>query len=431
MKKLLRKLYFSKRLNPFAVRLYSLVHAKPFETDLMEFEFDVWNGICSFHSVDGRQIGENNTSPELFKETIPTEHKICNFEGSRNGLPINVTALRSVLGVWDDVLQYATLLRNKYLIDRGIGATRMNLIQSYVYSKIAPAYVSYLARRANDPLKDGSLPLLETAFFTLGVGPFMVVRSLMERGDRSVLVREPLSAVDLYEVADRVGALVSASGKGCAGSKKLILDFLDVAMNGSYSKELNSKEAARAFSRIEKWDEFYDYLYSSSRIELLVKLYKAIVFRDLSLLAHSNALLSGEERDHLDAVLRASFSDGVETSGGLEKVEAFIEICAELLRELEWRPDDETQQLLSAGALLEELAVDDAAFEKRGAFARRARRAGAMMLTHCRMEMKGIYKSLGRTARKDITMEMFLQRCGGQTYGELLRSLEREISLAA
>ena len=47
----------SERFNKLAVRLYSAVRPPPYRRPNMEFDFDVWNGICSFHSVDGRQIG--------------------------------------------------------------------------------------------------------------------------------------------------------------------------------------------------------------------------------------------------------------------------------------------------------------------------------------------------------------------------------------
>ena len=71
----------------------------------------MWNGICAFHSDDGRQIGENNTNPEIYREIVETESKPCKFEGSRYGLPINLTALRNVMASWDDALQLVTTVR--------------------------------------------------------------------------------------------------------------------------------------------------------------------------------------------------------------------------------------------------------------------------------------------------------------------------------
>lgn len=136
MSGLAKKLFYSKRFNKLAVRLYSAVNPPPYRRANMEFDYDVWNGICTFHSHDGRQIGENNTNPAVYREVIETEHKICKFEGSRNGLPINVTALRHVMAVWTDALQFTTMLRNDYIRRRGLTGPRLTLRQGYVFSKL-------------------------------------------------------------------------------------------------------------------------------------------------------------------------------------------------------------------------------------------------------------------------------------------------------
>lgn len=83
---LVRRIYFSPRGNALGVRLYAAIRPPPYRLPAMEFQPGVWTGISSFHSVDGRQIGENNTSPEMYREVLSTEHRICRFEGTRNGL---------------------------------------------------------------------------------------------------------------------------------------------------------------------------------------------------------------------------------------------------------------------------------------------------------------------------------------------------------
>ncbi len=210
----------------------------------MEFDFDVWNGISSLHGLGGRQIGENNTGPDLYRESAVTEHRVLSFDGSRRGLPVNMTALKHAMAVWRDTLQFATLLRNRFIEQRGLPAgARFDLRQGYVYSKMAAALVAFQVRRRRDPLPDHALPELETAFFTLGVGPFMVMRSLFENGDRAALMTGPLPAEELFRLADESGSLVTPAGKGCAGSRKLITEFLDVVMNGRDVGPLDSIDA--------------------------------------------------------------------------------------------------------------------------------------------------------------------------------------------
>ena len=193
----LKKLYYSKQYNKYALRTYSLVSPPPFKMDNSEFHHDMWIGVSTFYGQNGRQIGENNTAPRRYKENIDTQHKIISFEGSRKGLLANITALRHLLPVWEDALQLTTALRNDFIKRRKIDSRRLNLRQGYAFSKIGSAFPSYLARRRIDPVESGYLPPLETAFFTLGVGVFMVVRQLMEAGDLTVLDEEGVLPVFL------------------------------------------------------------------------------------------------------------------------------------------------------------------------------------------------------------------------------------------
>ena len=261
----------------------------------MEFYYDIWNGISSLRGYENRQIGENNTFPAEYKEMMETQHNPCKFEGSRHGRLINMTALRHVMSVWDESFQFVTLLRNQFMKDRGISGKRMNLRQGYAFSKIGAAFPAYLARRKHNPIKEGELPLLESVFFTLGVGVFMVVRALMEKGDMIVLESDLVDAATVYELADSSGALVSAAGKGCAGSKKLIIDFADMAMNGTYEIKEVSPMVEYAFNSLGDFNKFYDYLFPASRLELYVKLNQYICALSLFELGFMEEELSDSE----------------------------------------------------------------------------------------------------------------------------------------
>ena len=413
----------SERFNKLAVRLYSAVRPPPYRRPNMEFDFDVWNGICSFHSVDGRQIGENNTNPATYKELIATEHRVCAFEGSRQGLPINVTALRQVMSVWDDTLQFVTLLRNDYIRRRSLDGPRLNLRQGYVFSKLAAAYPAYLVRRRQNPID--ALPALETAFFTVGVGPFMVVRSLMERGDPRALHDAPLSAPEIYEMADSAGTLVSAAGYGCAGSKKLIVDFLDVMMNGSYQKPLGSANARRAMDSIGDWDRFHAYVEASSRLELVVKSAQYLCAQwlwalrsdssalsdfELTLankcLAHANHLPVGEHDDRLVTgqfiAIALALLDELDGSGVRSAL-----VQADLLR-----PGRERHQ--------PEPAVRDA----RAWAARRIRLTFQVLYPLCRQELDLTHRALQRFESTSISLDDLYTRCCGPDVTALLSSLE-------
>lgn len=151
VKTLLKQAYFSKPLNKAAMRVYAMLRPAPFRRPNMEFDVDVWNGISCFHAQEGRQIGENNTHPEMYKEVIDTEHRTCKFDGTRFGLPMNMTALRNVMSVWDEVLQFVTLARTRYMAHRGLTGPHLTLRQAYVFSKLGAGLAAYPARRGRKP----------------------------------------------------------------------------------------------------------------------------------------------------------------------------------------------------------------------------------------------------------------------------------------
>ena len=293
----------------------------------MEFEWDIWIGISSLHSVDGRQIGENNTGPYPYHEAIATEHKTLKFDGTRQGLPCNMTALRSILPVWNETLQLATVLRRHYIDHKKLKEVRFNLLDAYLYSKMGAALPSFLARRKSKPIADGTLPVLETAFFTLGVGPFMVMRSLMEQGNRQCLDRSPQSAEAWYAMADASGSLITPQGYACAGSPNLIREFLDVSMNGSYSGPLDSANVAELFERLGSFEDFYNYTRASSVLELLVKLFHALVMQNMLTLASSAAQIEA-----LRTFINANSGLDMHDAQMLDNFNARVEILCELLQ---------------------------------------------------------------------------------------------------
>jgi len=414
-KKLLHGMLGSKRLNKLAVRLYSHVRPPPYRRANMEFDFDVWNGISTLLSVDGRPIGENNANPVVYKELVETEHKVCAFAGSRHGLPINVTALRHVMSVWDDTLQLLTLLRNDFLRRRGIDGPRLNLRQGYVFSKLAAAFPAYQARRRQDPID--ALASLENAYFTVGVGPFMVVRSLMERGDPMGLHDAPLSGAEIYQIADDAGTLISGRGYACAGSKKLIIDLLDVAMNGSYQKPLDSASARKAIDRIGDWDRFYAYVIASSRLELLIKSAEYLCAQQLwalrSDLSESERALANKCLSHADQLPAGEDDDRLVTGH-------FIAIALALLDEL---GASEVRAALTQAGLLQpprERHRPDA----RAWAAHQVRLIMEILYPFCRQELERTHGALQRFESTSITLDDLYSRCCGPDVVALLSSLE-------
>lgn len=426
VKSMIKSAYYSPKINPIAVKAYSAISPPPYHRPNMEFDHDVWLGISSFFSTEGRQIGEANTAPERYKVVVDTEFRTCKFEGTRHGLLTNITASRHVLAELQNAIQLATLLRNNYIQRRGLTDERFNLLQSYVFSKMGAALTAFHARRKERRIVSGSLPPLETAFFTLGVGPFMVVRALMEMGSLIPLDPQPKDAEELYALADSSRSLISGDGtRGCAGSKKLIIQFADVAWNGSFKGELKSPEALRVYNSVDDWDSFYTYVYASSRLELLIKLHQTLCSQALMLLQDHPQLCSRQEREWVEDALSHFTVPLARGAEGRTVMNNMIRVLVALMDE-----HDEPkvrQQLLACGLLSPDgsgLEADQVPEQEvRRSAARILRGSAETLFPFCKTELAGVHAALDRFQDSTISVEDLYRRCNGDHVQQLLVSL--------
>ncbi len=278
LKAFAHRLYFSKALNGPARRLYSLLRPPPYLSARMEFEREVWSGICLFQSRDGRHIGENNAHPAVYVAQMETRNLPCSFDDSRKGLLINATALRNISGMLNDALALTDLQRRHFMQHFRLPEGPLTLTQAYVLSKVSTARPAFMARRSQQPLKNGELDPLDAAFFSLGVGPAGIVNLLIESGDLRALQTEPMSGDALYQLADDCGSLIAPfSGKGCAGSRKLIGEYLDRFINGGGPPAPVSEYALRVFESVGDFDRFYAYVVAYCRLELQLRIAQALL----------------------------------------------------------------------------------------------------------------------------------------------------------
>lgn len=428
IKSSVQSLYYSRRFNKYALRILSSLSPPPYLRDNVEFHYDMWIGISSFYADSGRQIGENNTAPRRYKESMETLHKPGRFEGSRHGLLANMTALRHVMSVWDESVQLTTALRNDYIRYRNLDDARLNLRQGYVFSKIGAALPSYLARRSHNPVPSGSLPPLETAFYTLGVGVFMTVRKLMEAGDLTALDQNPMSAERLYELTENCGALVSAEGKGCAGSKKMIIEYLDVAMNGSYREPDIAPDVHRCIENIGAMEPFYDYLYAASRLELFIKLNHYLSAGAIFRLQRHVDRLTGKQRELLHKSMQHFSGQLAIHIGQPVALDNTIDILLSLLEELECitiRKELDKRGLHDINRKAENqqsMAPEDTLAGAANAI----RAATELIYKYCVEELSKINRALGRDKSRSITIDDMYARANGKYIRLLIDSIDRQ-----
>ena len=418
---LINKAKQNNALRRWAVRAYALRYPPPYQRPNMEFHFDAWNGISSLHCWNGRQIGEDNTGPYPYNEPADNQYEVCKFRDSRNGLFMNMTNLRLVMPAAGDAYQLTTLLRNRYIDQRKLSDRRFNLIQAYLFSKFAVSLPAYLTRRKDNPVRDGTLQPLETAFYMLGTAPFMLLRQLMVRGEPTPLDPKPLSADSWYRLADASGVLISTRSRACPATPKLVREFFDVIMNGSFGDPLDSAEVQRVLDELGEWNRFYSYTHAGSRLELLIKLNQALTARALIALQESTAgsqvfdtsLLQAA----LDNTLQRSYANVTADRDAAAVVDNIVRVLVALLLD----HDD--------GMLLDKLRrigfLDpDIPANSLGDAGRRISQGNELIYQACRRDLLTVQKALNRSEWPLITEDDLLQRTGGSELSRLLAQLE-------
>jgi hypothetical protein len=425
MKALAHRAADSPAWGPAVLRAYSLWCPPPYRRPGMEFECNGWTGPSTVLSVDGRPIGENNAAPGRYRPAVPTAHSTCPFADSRRGLQMNVSAARNVLAVWPEVKAFTGLLRDDFTRRRGLDpATRLTPGQAYALSRCAAAVPAYLVRRRARPLK--RMPRLETSLFTMGVAAYLLMLVRLERGDAAATGAIPtMDGRGMYELADATEALISpVTGKACAGSPRLIVEYFDVLLDGTGAPPASS-EAWQALSRLGDLDRFHAYAAAGARLEMLVKLAQALHAHTLLTLA-PQAL--PDEAGPLEAALvHCHYRRPVP----LDDLALARQVVAGALALLDQWPEpgaliDVRAELCAAGLVdTGGLPQDSAAT---GADARRwaaTRLTGITLLLQplAARAQSEAHAALGRFAGASIEPEAFQQRCGGDALPQLLARL--------
>ncbi len=412
----------NKILLKWALRAYSIKNPPPYRRTNMEFESDSWAAVSSLHCWNGRQIGEDNSGPYPYREISGNIYETCRFSDSRNGLPMNVTNLRLVMPVAKDAYGLLTALRNMYIIKRQLDSSRFNLIQSYLFSKLALSLPAYLTRRKHNPLGDGRLGAAETAVYMVGTAPYLLVRQLMVRGDATPLHPHPLTGQKLYELADSSGVLISLRRKACPASSKLICELFDVMMNGSYEGETDSPEILRALDEMGNWEQFYAYTLAASRLELLVKLSQALTAKSLLELGDDGGLSNIEDYDMLKRVAKCaldlSHAKIVEEKDSHHILGNIIDVLYALLLD---HGEGKTVKELSLPHCLNS---PDAAIENRiGCDPQVIRRRYETLNGACRRNLLAVHHALGHSEWPCFNDHDFFERAGGSELRLLLPRL--------
>lgn len=242
----------------------------------MEFRHGLWTGVSALFSESGRQLGEANTRPFLLNHQIPAETVACNYEGSRYGRAINISALRIAMKHFDMALPIIGAVRKFHL--EKVGKTAPDAMPGtwdlYIIARASIGIVAYKNRHGAPTRSDAVLSDTLASLFQFISGVFMICRQMMITADPAIRENNTISAEALYAYADDNGVFLSPNGMACAGGIAKIMEFLEFCCSGRFSEETNGKTNAdfNLETIIEGSENWYRYALATVEMDCFTEL---------------------------------------------------------------------------------------------------------------------------------------------------------------
>jgi hypothetical protein len=169
--------------------------------------------------VEGRPLREGRTPADLLRDG-DIEYKTCPYSGSRNGKPMNASALRQMGAHWDEACSELAALRAAH--DRVLGVTRPGLMDVWRVSQLGSSLPWFYLFR------DGSVPAHVAALAKATLGQGIWAQRVLARTltDPSWQLPE-LTPHAILELAEASGTLVGET-EVCSGGDKMLLQFFEV-----------------------------------------------------------------------------------------------------------------------------------------------------------------------------------------------------------
>jgi hypothetical protein len=183
---------------------------------------------------EGRQVGELNTYPDMLRLKVETEFKTCGYAGSRyrSGLPMNMTALRSMIAHWKPVLKATSLCREEFVRRYPqLPDGRWKLGEVYFAAWHVLALPTLQLMRAKDPVKTGDLDPVLSSLFRVIDGVRMIAGHMLDLYERPMFHDTPVGPKDIVTAVEREDQYRTYHGV-CAGPPAMVDELIATLMDG-------------------------------------------------------------------------------------------------------------------------------------------------------------------------------------------------------
>lgn len=305
----------------------------PYMEDNMETIVGPWKGASAAACAEGRQFGENNTFPSYYMERR-YETRAGNLGGSREGCPINHSALQSVLKNWKDAVEVIDIVRSMYVARLVPAGKPLLAADVFAVAEVCMSIPAYLLRRRDNPLASGAIPSSVGAAYKLVAGLSKIVVCMISS-------REPWmpdgclpGARQLYDYAESHNLFVAEDGEACGGPERKIIDLIELALSGRVIGPRKDDYAREFVAIVGHADAMLEYGLRCAIIKLAFMRFKAEVERGI--LHFQRDAADGRESDRfvLDSVIGCLDSATGAVPPGLADVERRIGILDHALARL-------------------------------------------------------------------------------------------------
>lgn len=219
--------------NPDCGPLLEKLTGRSVELGYIESVVPVYRLLHPALDQEQRQVGEMNVFPEPLRMKIPTEVKRCNFTGSRymHELPMNVTALRTMIHHWREMLQGVLAIREEFLKRYPVGPKGWKLGDVVSVSSVVLSVPTLMMMRAENPIPNGTLDPVLSSIFRVVDGVRMVSNFLLLWLDESRPFDTPMTGAELLFLTERDNHFIAGRG-ACAGPKNMVEELFDTLLDG-------------------------------------------------------------------------------------------------------------------------------------------------------------------------------------------------------
>jgi hypothetical protein len=185
--------------------------------------------------------------------------QICPYAGSRHhhAKPMNVSALRQMMPVWDDILTMLSWLSQRYCSRQQEAITTYDDLSLVVSAGVFLA--DFLVLRRRQPLRSGAIPVLISGLYKVCLGfqlaTFLASMQVQFTGQRP----DPLPDAAMFYAYLEAHELLIGEAEVCAGSPAMIMQAYDaMTRRRAVEQETLPPDCSRLDIAWEQFDVFTD-----------------------------------------------------------------------------------------------------------------------------------------------------------------------------